>query len=512
MRTATDDESAILHRLHQTIVKRSEPNMQRDRFIRAKELLSATGITVPSSMLAFQVPLDWPRKAVEVFASRQVPLGYSTRTETTLLDDIATVAEESNLDFIERQAIEAADAFGCSFVFTSRGDKDAGEPAIMATVRSALAATAELDPRSGRVIAALELIGGTRVNLYLPQRVLTCRRQATRWVVEDEYGTGTSRVLCAVYVHGATLERPLGQSRVTPTIMKLTFGATRTLLRQEVAAEFYQAPRSVILGADSSVFDAKAAWSAVTGSVWGLPDVTLDDDPDMPDALRRASLQQIPQMSMQPFSDQYRLLASAMSGASSIPVHYLGVTQDSNPTSAEALQTIENDLVRAVRGQEPSFNIGRRNLALNILTALHGELDETRYRELRGLTPRWEDPRYRSMSEQSQFVALQVQTGNMQPGTEATLRQLPISPADAYEIRQDNLKAAGGSVVDRLLAAPQEQGAEVDELSKRTVAFGTLVRAGVKPESAAAAAGLTGLDFWPGQPVTIREPSDGVAG
>ena len=456
MREATVEEHEVLSRLHQQIVARSELNLQRDRFVRAKERLRRTGFTIPSSMEDMQIALDWPRKAVEVFASRQVPLGYSTRTPTTLLDDLADVFEASNVDFLERQAIHAADQFGPSFVFTSRGDTEAGDPDVLVTVRSALAATVMLDPRSGRVTAALELIGGSRVNLYLPHRVLTCVRRATGWLVEDEWGTGTKRVLCAPYVHGATLERPLGQSRVTPTIMGLTLAGVRTMLRQEVAAEFYQAPRSVLLGADSSVFDAPGAWSAITGSVWGLPDVTIDDDQDMPDTLRRAALQHIPQMSMQPYSDQFRLLAAAMAGASSIPVHYLGVTQDSNPTSAEALQTIENDLVRTVKGQEPSFNIGRRALALNILTALHGDFDEERYAELRGLTPRWEDPRYRSMSEQSQFVALQVQTGNMQAGTEATLRQLPLSPQDAYEIRQDNLRAAGTGMLDRILAGQAE--------------------------------------------------------
>lgn len=460
LRKATEEESAVLGRMHGVVAGRAQRNALRERFVRAKERLVASGITVPASMMGFQVPLDWPRKTVEVFAARQVPQGYSTRVKTSLLDDIQAVSEASNVDFIERQAIESADTMGCSFVFVSRGDTAAGDPEVLVTARSALGATAELDPRSGRVTAALELLGGARVNLYLPFRVLTCVRRPGGWWVEDEWQTGTARVLCAPYVHGATLERPLGQSRITPTVMELTYAGVRTLLRQEVSAEFYQAPRSVLLGADSSVFDAPHAWSAVTGAVWGLPDV-MDDDldqntPEVPDALRRASLQQIPQMSMQPFSDQYRLLASVLSGATSIPVHYLGVTQDSNPTSAAALQTIENDLVRSVRGQEPSFNIGRRSLALNILTALYGDLDEDRYAELRGLTPRWEDPRYRSMSEQSQMVALQVQTGNMQPGTEATLRQLPLAPEDVDAIVQENKRASGGSVLERLLAATPE--------------------------------------------------------
>lgn len=457
LRDATDAEASLLSEMHGVLVARSQRNSLRDRFVAAKERLQSTGLTIPASMTEFQVPLDWPRKAVEVFASRQIPLGYSTRERTTLLDDIADVAEDSNLDFIERQAIESADMLGCSFVFTSRGDTSVGEPEIVLSARSAMGATALVDSRTRRVRAAMELLGGTRVNLYQPYSVLTCVRRPAGWTVEAEWETGTARVLCAPYVHGATLERPLGRSRVTRTVMAASYAATRTLLRQEVAAEFYSAPRGLILGADSSVFDAQHAWSAVTGAVWGLPDVMPEDagplGDEIPESLRRAQYQHIPQLSMQPFSDQYRLQASVMSGASSIPLHYLGVTQDSNPTSAAALQALENDLVKAVRGQEPSFNIGRRMLALNILTALYGDLDEDRYAELRGLRPRWEDPRYVDTISQSQFVAQQVQVGNLQPGTRATVSLLPISPDDVETIVQENERAAGGSVLDRLLGS-----------------------------------------------------------
>ena len=112
------DEHEVLSRLHQQIVARSDSNVRRDRFVRAKERLHRTGFTVPTSMEDMQIALDWPRKAVEVFASRQVPLGYSTRTPTTMLDDLADVFEASNVDFLERQAIQAADHSRASRVET----------------------------------------------------------------------------------------------------------------------------------------------------------------------------------------------------------------------------------------------------------------------------------------------------------------------------------------------------------------------------------------------------------
>lgn len=456
-----DDEQLVdlTSILFAKIIEHQPHNDQRDRFVRGKELLLSTGISIPSSMTNFQIPMDWPRKAVEVFADRLRPRGYSMREKSTLLDDLDWALAESDADLIEPQAIRAAVQYGCGFVFTEPDQSMAS--GVRVTAASPFDGTAVIDQRTRQVRLALARVDATTVDLFLPWEIVRLSMAAGgRWKIIDKRLTGTERVLCAPYVHQSTLDRPLGVSRISPTVMAATFAATRTLLRQEVSAEFYSAPRSLLLGADKSVFEEASAWSAVLGAVWGLPDVTIDDDQDMPDNLRRAQLQQIPQMSMQPFSDQYRLQASVVSGATSIPLHYLGVVQDSNPTSAQALEAVENDLIRASIGQQPSLNIGRRALALNILAARGVDLSLP---ELRYLKPRWEDPRSISLSERSQYVALQVQAGNFQPGTEATLRQLPLDPEDAAAIVQDNRRAAGMGAIDRLLAGQASVDGEVPQ-------------------------------------------------
>lgn len=84
-------------------------------------------------------------------------------------------------------------------------------------------------------------------------------------------------------------------------------------------------------------------------------------------------------------------------------------------------------------------------------------------RDLRGLRPRWEDPVTRSMSEISQFVALQVQVGNVQAGTEATLRQLPVEREDAMAIARENRTSFGTNMLTQLLGTTTT--AEADALA-----------------------------------------------
>src|SRR5699024_12600308 len=73
----------------------------------------------------------------------------------------------------------------------------------------------------------------------------------------------------------------------------------------------------------------------------------------------------------------------------------------------------------------------------------NGDLPESALSTLRSLVPRWEDPRTRSLAEQSNFVATQIGVGNMVPGTEATLRELGLD-SETVRIMAAEVRAAKG--------------------------------------------------------------------
>lgn len=521
-RDLSPEDSVVASRLLATINARTKRNQLRWDYSEAEVGLMNLGVAIPPGMDAFKTMLSWPKKAVTAFAARQIPTGFSTHAPTSLVDDVESVYEDNNFDSREREAIEAADELGCSFVFSTRGNVAAGEPYVVLSPRTAMTATAELNSRTGEVSAALEVVSNTEFNLYLPRRIVSFERgHDGRWKVLDETSTGTHRVQCAPYVHGSKLGKPFGRSRISQPVMDLTLAGIRTLIRQEVAAQFFMHPRFLLLGATVDNFKDPATgrdlspWDVMMGAVNGLPDMDPVEAEELgvPDSLRRAGIQTFQQLSMQPFSEQFRLLAAAFSGESSIPPQYLGVIQDSNPTSAQAIEAAEVDLVREVRAQNPFMGRGRRTLALNALSLIHGDLNPDAYAELRGLTPRWEDPRTRSMAEQSNMVHQQTQIGNFQPGTRTTLSQLPVSKETVEALAQENERAAGGSIFEQLMSeGGAAEGGDQGEvkLTDRTNAFGQLIRTGATPESAArVAAGeisITEIEMRPGAvPVTIRD-------
>lgn len=436
------------------IAARSLRNGLRSEYVEGERLLTRMGFSIPPGMQSLQLAVGWPRKAVEVKASRLVPDGFSARVESSLMDDLDDVFFSNQGEVVERLAIDASVKHGVSFVFTTRGDVSVGEPAELMTVRTALSASAVVDPRSRQTRYALELLDDQRINFYKPGEVVECRRVGGDWRVVTSYPTGSKRVMCTPYVYGQTVEKPLGMSAITRPLMGYTDGAARVLLRQEVSAEFYSAPRLAALGAGEELFmdeagNIRPAWAAIMGAVWAVP----DEEDEVTGERSRVDLHTLPQMSMQPHSDQLRTIAQMVSGETSIPLAYLGVMQDSNPTSAEAVEANEIDLVRVTRREFPFLGAAREQHALDVLTLRHGDLGESALADLRGMKARWVDPRYKSVVEQSQFVAQQVGSGNFQPGTEATLAQLPITAEDARRIADENRRARGREVMRFAMSA-----------------------------------------------------------
>lgn len=479
-RLLDEDELRTLARLRAQIRGQKRRNSLRDKYDDGEHVLDKMPVSIPGSMKDLRIPIGWPAKACNARASRMKPSMYSNRVKTSLLDDVEEIFTANQWQQVERQAIRSAIRHGVSFVFTSRGNPALGEPAELMTVADAHNATAIRDGRTRRTVAALELVneptppGGfplDRQILYLPGRTLVLENGTDRRLrVESEVPTATQRVLCTPYVHDATLQRPFGRSAISRELMGLTDLGVRTMMRFESTSEFYSAPRVWMKSALAELFDAgkdgdegiRAGWEPIIGAIMGLPEVFDEETGEV----ISPELHQLPQVTMQPHVDGFRMIAGQVSGETSVPLSYLGVVQDSNPTSEGAIKASELDLVNLAIYLQDSFDTGRRSLALDVLTVRHGALDEAMMKDLATLKPRWDDPRTKAVLEQSQLVVQQVEAGNFQPGAESTLRQLPISEEDVQTFAQEARTAQGSSRVRELL----EQAARAsDEGSAREV-------------------------------------------
>lgn len=387
-----DAEQGILARLLGQIGRYRNRNQLRADYVDSARRLRQVGFSVPDHMVDFQTPIGWPEKAVKVPASRIRPNGFTVRAESSLMDDIGAVFEDNSVASLERMAIESSLEAGCAFLFLFKGDPSLGDPEVVAAARTALEATCDIDPLTGRVKAALELIDKASVKLYLPGVTWNLTKGASGWEVDSREAMGHLLVPCVPYVWGRSLRNPLGRSRVTRPLMGYTDMGVRTLLRMEVSAEFFSAPQRALLGADPSHFvDAdgqrRDPLSAMTGGVWGLPDIYDEDEGKN----IRAQLVQLQQASMQPHGDMIKTIGLMVSSETSMPVHYLGIVQD-NPSSADAIRAAESDMVAVVEYERDiSYKPARERLARLALAVMHGEFTDSMASSLRGLSAQFLD-------------------------------------------------------------------------------------------------------------------------
>lgn len=398
LRNMSDDEARTHSRLLQTVRTKQSRNQLRSKYREGKKALDKMGFSIPPHMRDFQTVLGWPDKACKVPGRRVRPDGFTLGKPSTALELVQERMADPFTAAIEAMAVDAALEHSVSFVFVTPGDTAKGEPEVIITARTALEATAEIDPRTNVTTAALEMVSRTKHLMYLPGVVLKIELDQGGWVVSGAYdgikgaGGAADRVPVTPYVWGRSLKRPFGHSRITRPLMGFTDSGVRTMLRQEVNAEFYGAPQRALLGAEEEHFtnskgERISPLDALIGGVWALPNTRDDETGD----LITPTLQQLSQASMQPHGEMLKGIAMQVSSETGIPVGYLGVQHD-NPSSADAIRAAEYDLISLVEYELPSIGASRADVARNVAATINGSWTPALERELAGLQSHFRDP------------------------------------------------------------------------------------------------------------------------
>lgn len=396
------DEEQTFNRMLHTIRAKARRNKLRTSYHDSKKTLDKIGFSIPPHMQDFQTVIGWAEKAVSVPARRIKPEGFTIPGRTSnLLNEAASVLEENHVANIERMAIRSSLQHSVAFVFTTKGDVAAGEPEVIVSARTALEATAEADPRSGKIVAALEITGSNEFLMYFPGKVLKIELGSYSYIVTREYTTPERRVMCQPYIWGQTLERPFGYSRISRPLMGYIDGGVRTMLRQETNAEFYGAPQRALLGAEEEHFtnskgERITPLDALIGGVWALPYTRDEETGD----LVKPTLQQLQQATFAPHGEMLRGIAMQVSSETSIPVNYLGVIHD-NPASADAIRATESDLISVVEDALPGYATARVDLLRNVASVQQGEWTDAMETELKQATAYFRDPGTVTKSEQA---------------------------------------------------------------------------------------------------------------
>ncbi len=248
---------------------------------------------------------------------------------------------------------------------------------------------------------------------------------------------------------------PLGRSRFTVPMRGIVQEYMANALNLHVASEFTAVGQKWATGLTDAQLEKFAS------NKWGTSADSVVLATDNPESGGNPQFGNFTQQSMEPVLSVKRSLATDFAAASSIPVADL-LTQDSNPTSAEALTAMQNKLISLVEGVNARNSRVLRKIALMLMavegdTTLAGLTDGQR-----GVMVHMRTPETVSVAGQSDAMLKRIQGLPYLAESDVAIEQLGFtddqvprvkSARDRYYARQMVAEAVQSSGLD-LSGAP----------------------------------------------------------
>lgn len=405
------------------------------------------GISVPKKFKNMKPGVGWASRAVNTIADRINFDGFAN-------DDfgINELFDETGAAAILNKAKTDALIAGCSFVAVM----PTGDGAVKLLPFTATEATGSIDQRTGLLDTGLAVVrwypyednvytgfwrDWSKVGL-VPADYILFAKDFTAYFVNQQLvrvvENPTGRPLLHVLTHRQSADRPFGKSRISNTVRRIVDEVGRLKIRYEIAAEFYSAPQRYINGMAEGATQNANLESAI-GKVWGI---TKDEDGEHPE------IGQLAQMSINQFSDQKKDLARDFCAETALTLRNLGY-ETANPTSAESLSAMSDDLLLEAQESQTEFGREYREIAISMRLVLDG--NSTIPARLKTIEPTWKPLFQIDVGSAGDAVNKLVQAMPELAGTTTLYRMLGMNIREAEALsrrtasaRPSNFMLSGG--------------------------------------------------------------------
>ena len=429
----TDEEMAAINQLLGVLKKKTTRNKIRQRYYDGKLTVKNLNIALPPKLAAMsRSTIGWGAKAVNSLAVRSRFDGFVYKGLEE--DPLADVIRDNNFYDLYRQATISELTNSCAFITISAGEED--EPPVVFNFYAATKAAATWNAREKRIKNGVVITAGEPslpdgFIFYTNDAIIECKKETLEWNVErtdHDYG----RPLMEALVYNPSLEKPFGTSRISRAVMSIIDRALRTIVRMDIAAEFFTAPQKYLLGADKDVLDGKSKFDTYIDSIFGA---TKDEEGDTP------AYGQLPQGQLTPLTDQFRALAAEFSGETSIPVSSLGIIHD-NPASAEGIYATKEDLIMVAENLNTTNGNALRNIGMLALMILSGKPSANELPEAwKSIMPKFKSPARPSVVSQSDAIIKQVSAIPWIAETDVALEELGYSEDQIIRMKAQQIDA-----------------------------------------------------------------------
>lgn len=455
----SDDEDRLINALLKQLHDVTPGNVLRASYYDGKRAIRQVGTVIPPQYYRLGLVLGWSAKAVDILARRTNLDGFVWPDGDLQSLGVRDVVEGNFLLSEVSAALVSALIHGV--VFAVNGEGVGAEPKSLIHFKDAMSATGMMNPRTRCLDNLLSITDRddngkpTGLALYLDGETVTAVKEAGRWSVDRvRHNLG---VPVEALVYKPRIGREWGSSRISPAVMSLHDQALRTVIRMEGHMDVYSFPEMWMLGADEKVFrnpdgSLRPVWQTMLARIKGIP-----DDDEAPESLARADIKQFPAASPQPHLDALKQQAQLFSGETSIPLTSLGVSDMSNPTSADSYIASREDLIAEAEGATDDWTPPLRRLMVRALAVQNG---------LRGVPEqwstidcKWRSPMYLSRAAQADAGMKQLAAVPWLADTEVGLELLGLDEQQRVRAMSEKRRAVGRSVLETLAARQQASGA-----------------------------------------------------
>lgn len=302
------------------------------------------GIALPQGLRNLEAGCSWGQKAVDVLAARSMFDGFVGTGGS--LESLAKLVKDNRLVAEYAKACRDELKYGCVFA-TLSADADIG---CRVRFHSPAMASALWSGEKGRIDCGMAIIDTvkdehfedvwrpTLVYFYTDTDLIVLRSNGSFWTAERKPHP-MGRPLMEPLIWNATNSKPFGRSRLKRPIRALIDDYVRTAANATIALEFDTTPQKYILGVTDEQYDAIVSNKFKT-YMGALMAATSN-----PETGENPVFGQLAQGNLTPHVEKMRMTATQFAAATGLTITDVGVVNDANPTSSDAILAQSQTLV-----------------------------------------------------------------------------------------------------------------------------------------------------------------------
>ena len=461
-----DQEKETLRRLINVYNKHEAANATKRRYYEGHIQLSEVnlGLALPKGMGNLEIGCAWGEKAVDVLAARSMFDGFVGANG----EDAEVMNRIMNANRLQAEYMKACRdelKYGCTFA-TLYADKASG---CRIRFHSPESAAAEWDGEQGRISAGFAIIASERlsqteaptpslINYHTADALWVIRRGRSNaeWTAE-RHPHAMGRPLMEPLVWNATSKKPFGRSRLKEPVRRLIQGYVRTVANATIGLEFATSPQKYLLGVSDDQYDAiiNDKFKQYVGSI--IASTTN------PETGANPVFGQLPQGTIEPHVQMLRMLSTQFSAATGLTVTDVGVINDANPTSSEAILAQSQTLILMAEqlnagNGDALYTIGQmaQAIARNVTP---DELDDAE----RDVVPHFKNPAMPSIAVMAD-AAIKIAAARPEFGqTDVFMEMNGFDQADIRRIKAQESRARGMELLTDFTAPEEAENADIEE-------------------------------------------------